>query len=187
MTAPIRGGAARVQRPPWPGGESHRPGDQDLATAIAAQVIAMLGWEGQQQAARHDLVDDGLVFVISSFAPQMEPTYLAIAAAAQAVGLRAERVKDVKGDYRITDQMLAMIRKARLVVADLTYERPNVYFELGYARGLGKTVITILRTGTTPHFDVRDWPCLEYYDFRPLEIDLLERLRFEVRATDRSG
>jgi hypothetical protein len=27
-------------------------------------------------------------------------------------------------------------------VADLSHERPNVYFELGYARELGKTVVT---------------------------------------------
>ena len=26
--------------------------------------------------------------------------------------------------------------------------RPNEYFELGYARGLGKTVVTILKSGT---------------------------------------
>src|SRR5215472_8908980 len=69
---------------------------------------------------------------------------------------RAERVKDVQGDYRITETILAMIRQARFVVADLTHERPNVYFELGYARGLGKTVITLLRAGTIAHFDVRD-------------------------------
>ncbi len=81
--------------------------------------------------------DNDLVFVISPFAPEMDAIYLAISGAARAVGLRAERVKDMKGDYRITDQILAMISRARLVVADLTHERPNVYFELGYARGLG--------------------------------------------------
>jgi hypothetical protein len=57
---------------------------------------------------------------------------------------------------------------------------PNVYFELGYARGLGKTVITILRAGTRAHFDVRDWTYLEYIDSRPLEEDLIERFTFEL-------
>ena len=91
-------------------------------------------------------------------------------------------VKDVRGDYRITETMLAMIRRARFVVADLTHERPNVYFELGYARGLGKTVITLLRAGTTPHFDVRDWTYLEYFDSWPLESDLRERLADELQT-----
>ena len=50
-----------------------------------------------------------------------------------------------------------MILSSRLVVADLTHERPNAYFELGYARGLGKTVITIARRDSNIHFDVKDW------------------------------
>jgi hypothetical protein len=124
--------------------------------------------------------DDRLIFVLSSFTPEMEPIFLAISDAARSVGLHAERVKDVRGDYRVTEKILAMIRQARFIVADLTHERPNVYFELGYARGLGKTVITILRSGTTAHFDVQDWAYIEYFDSRPLESDLLDQLKFEL-------
>jgi hypothetical protein len=76
-----------------------------------------------------------------------------------------------------------MIGQARFIVADLTNERPNVYFELGYARGLGKTVITILRSGTNIHFDVRDWTYTEYFDSRPLENDLLQRFEFELQRS----
>ena len=158
--------------------------EHGLAADIAARVIQqLLGHPLQCPADGQAPVDDNLVFVISPFTPDMEPVYLAIAAASATVGLHAERVKDVRGDYRITDLILAMIQRARLVVADLTHERPNVYFELGYARGLGKTVITIQRADTTAHFDVRDWTCLEYIDSRPLESDLLERLKFELHAS----
>jgi hypothetical protein len=129
-------------------------------------------------------LDDKLVFVVSSFAPEMEPSFAAIESAARSVGLRAERVKDVKGDYRITDKIFTMIRQARLIVADLTDERPNVYFELGYARGINKTVITILKEGTSAHFDVQDWTYLKYYDSRPLEHDLVERFKFELQRSE---
>jgi nucleoside 2-deoxyribosyltransferase len=74
-----------------------------------------------------------------------------------------------------------MIQKARLVVADLTNERPNVYFELGYARGLNKRVITILREKSVAHFDVRAWTYIEYMDSRPLEKDLVRRFKFELQ------
>ncbi len=157
--------------------------EYSLVADIATRVIQFLGYPLRNLADQHTPVDDNLVFVISPFTPDMDPVYLAIAAASAAVGLHAERVKDVPGDYRITDLILAMIQRARLVVVDLTHERPNVYFELGYARGLGKTVITIQRVGTTAHFDVRDWTCLEYIDSRPLESDLLERLKFELQAS----
>lgn len=124
--------------------------------------------------------DNKLIFVICSFLPDMEPIFEAISAAAISVDLRAERVKDIIGDYRITEKMLSMIRRARFIVADLTHERPNVYFELGYARGIGKTVITILREGTERHFDIYDWTHISYMDSRPLERLLIERFEHEV-------
>jgi len=126
--------------------------------------------------------DEGLVFVVCSFDPDMDPVFEAVDCAAASVGLRAMRVKDCHGDYRITDRILALVRDARLIVADLSHGGPNVYFELGYARGLGKTVITILRAGTIVHFDVHDWAYLEYIDSRPLEHQLRERFRFEMES-----
>jgi nucleoside 2-deoxyribosyltransferase len=129
-------------------------------------------------------VDEKLVFVVISFDASMDPAFEAICAAAKACGLVAKRVKDVLGDYRITDKMLAMIASARFIVADLSLERPNVYFELGYARGLGKRVITILRDGSSAHFDVQDWQYLAYADSRPLEKDLADRFRYELQRRD---
>jgi hypothetical protein len=127
-------------------------------------------------------VNPELVFVITSFEDDMEPVYKAIKAAAGRHRLSAKRVKDIKGDYRITDKMLSLISQAKYVVADLTHERPNVYFELGYARGLGKTVITTVRKDTTVHFDVKDWTYIEYDDSRTLEDRLVERFTAESEA-----
>jgi len=124
-------------------------------------------------------VDPKLVFVITAFKSDMEPVYEAIEAAVSNFSLSAKRVKDIVGDYRITDKILNLLSQAKYVVADLTHERPNVYFELGYARGLGKTVITTVRKGTTVHFDVKDWTYIEYDDSRTLERELMKRLKAE--------
>ncbi len=126
------------------------------------------------------------MLVLCSFDPDMDPVFDAIVCAAEAIGMRAARVKDFQGDFRITDKILTLVQAARLVVVDLSHERPNVYFELGYARGLGKTVITILRSGTTAHFDVRDWTYLEYTDSRPLEHQLRERFQFEIESPSKA-
>lgn len=98
------------------------------------------------------------VFVIMPVRNDMEHIYAGIEAAAdrEDIKFRVERVQDIRGDYRITERIIDLIHKARFIVADLTYERPNVYFELGYARGLGKMVTTIAREGTKLHFDVKD-------------------------------
>ncbi|MGA8026551.1 MAG: hypothetical protein WB992_05355 [Bryobacteraceae bacterium] len=133
-----------------------------LVDEIAARVVQLLSSDqtGRPQVptptstARGN--DSNLVFVVMSFVDEMEPIFEGIAAAATSVGLQAKRVKDISGDYRITDKIMEMILSSRLVVVDLSHERPNVYFELGYARASGKTVITIARRGTEIHFDVKD-------------------------------
>ena len=149
---------------------------------VLERKLASMGIDRATTAEPNNEQDPLMVFVVTSFQSDMDPVFEAIDAAARAVGLRAERVKDVPGDYRITDRILTSIRRARLVVVDLTHERPNVYFELGFARGLGKTVITIMREGTKAHFDVQDWTHLSYVDSRPLERDLLERFQYEVNS-----
>jgi hypothetical protein len=156
-------------------------GRQDLVNEVVKEVIRQLRppLPGSPDQAS---TDGGLVFVVCSFDPGMDPVFDAVACAAASAGLRAARVKDLQGDYRLTDGILTLLRAARIVVADLSHDRPNVYFELGYARALGKTVITILRTGTVPHFDVHDWTYLEYADSRPLEHQLRERFRFELES-----
>lgn len=126
------------------------------------------------------------VFVITAFRQDMGAAFEGIKAAGEALGLYVERVVDVVGDYRITDQILEMINKSVIVVADLTHERPNVYFELGYARGIGKPVVTIAKQDTNLHFDVKDWTCLFYSDSRVLERDLKARFAKEIEKVNRA-
>lgn len=116
------------------------------------------------------------VFVVIPFTEDMDPIFEGVREASRTLGLSATRVKDVVGDIRITETLLAMIRGAKVIIADITHEKPNVYFELGYARGIGKEVVTIARHGTTIHFDVKDWPCIFYNDSRTLERHLVARL-----------
>jgi hypothetical protein len=153
--------------------------DEIVKDAIAG-VLERLKIERPEILSNLDTIDEKLVFAIASFQPDMEPAFEAIKSAASAVGLDAQRIKDVTGDYKISDRTFMMIRQARFIVADLTHARPNVYFELGYARALGKTVITIMREGDQIHFDVQDWTCLKYIDSRPLERDLIKRFNIEL-------
>jgi hypothetical protein len=63
------------------------------------------------------------------------------------------------------------------VVVDLTHERPNVYYEAGYAQGLGKTPVYVAREGTNVSFDLQDYPVLFYPTMRTLKTSLCERFR----------
>lgn len=47
------------------------------------------------------------------------------------------RLDQVEGDYEIVERIYREIDGAHLVIADLTLSPPNVYLEIGYARGRG--------------------------------------------------
>jgi hypothetical protein len=76
--------------------------------------------------------------------------------------LSAYRVENDHSAVDITDEIVANIRRARFVVADLTCARPNVYFEAGLAMGLGKPVVFTRRAGETAHFDVAAYKIIEW-------------------------
>jgi hypothetical protein len=157
-----------------------------LAHRVAEQVAKLLGLETGYKPSTASpksstpQTSTAQVFVIMAYSRDMDPIFDGIREAGVALGLSVMRTKDLQGDYKITDQIIKMIESARFVVVDLSHERPNVYFELGYARGLGKTVISIAREGTNVHFDVKDWTYIAYIDSRLLEQDLKKRFEFEL-------
>ncbi|MFD8543455.1 TIR domain-containing protein [Streptomyces sp. NPDC059649] len=153
---------------------------QEIIEDTLSRTLERLGFDTRRPPLATKM-EGNYVFVVISFDPAMEPTFSAIESAARRVGMTAERVKDLKRDFRVTETILEKIESARLVVADLTLERPNVYFELGYARGKGKTVVTLIKEGSKAHVDVRGWNYLEYIDSRPLEEDLVERFKVELQ------
>jgi len=66
------------------------------------------------------------------------------------------------------------VRSATAVVADLTENRPNCYYELGYADALRRPVILLQRTDSEagPAFDVSGRSICRYRDARHLEEEL---------------
>jgi hypothetical protein len=57
----------------------------------------------------------------------------------------------------IIDEIKKLILESEFIIVDLTHERPNVYYELGYAHGVGNQaadVLLIAREGAKVHFDI---------------------------------
>lgn len=123
---------------------------------------------------------EGYVFIAMPMSsdddPMLDDVHEAIKEIATEVNCIAERVDDPVSSDRITDRILQSIESAEYVVADLTHAKPNVYFEAGYAHGLGKIPIYIAREDTKIEFDLKDYPVIFFKNIKELKQRLHERL-----------
>jgi hypothetical protein len=109
--------------------------------------------------------------------PDLEDVLDAIKEGASRCGIQAERVDEAQSNERISDRILESIEKAEYVIVDLTNSRPNVFYEAGYAQGIGKIPVYIAKDGTKLEFDLKDYPVIFFKNMKQLK-DLLEsRLR----------
>jgi len=64
----------------------------------------------------------------------------------EAIGFEPRVVNRINHNDDIDDKIIAEIDSCDLCVADLTYTRPSVYYEAGYARAKGVPVVHTVRT-----------------------------------------
>ncbi|HHE31924.1 MAG TPA: hypothetical protein ENL07_04690 [Chlorobaculum parvum] len=102
--------------------------------------------------------EHGLVFLAMSFVGQeMDDIYSAIKSECVKIGLRPVRVDENTGSGFVIKEIKDLIEKAEFIIVDLTNEKPNIYYELGYAHGVGneaQDILLLAKENTTLHFDI---------------------------------
>jgi hypothetical protein len=119
-------------------------------------------------------------FVAMDFAEAMRDVWTnGFDPAIRAAGFRPVRIDAKEYVGGITDEIMSEIRQSRFVVADYTGQRLGVYFEAGFALGLGLTVIPTCRADEIDklHFDVRHLNTLLWETPSNLADSLAKRLR----------
>ena len=119
------------------------------------------------------LVTPRSVFTIMSFKKEFRDVYASYKEVCNEFGLVAERTDESGSLERIVPRVEKGIRGSAFVIADVSEGSPNVFYEVGFARGLGKDVIMTARKGTELPFDVGDIPAI----FWEIQEDLKEGLR----------
>jgi hypothetical protein len=109
--------------------------------------------------------------------PELEDVLDAIKEGAIRCGIKAERIDETQSNERITDRILESIRKAEFVIVDLTLSKPNVFYEAGYAHGIGKIPVYVAKNGTKLEFDLKDYPVIVFSNYKHLKDELEKRLR----------
>ncbi|MDQ6700084.1 MAG: hypothetical protein M3Z36_07845 [Acidobacteriota bacterium] len=119
------------------------------------------------------------VFVIMPFESKFADAYnLGIKPACEVAGAICERVDEQTFVANILQRIYDEITRADVVVADMTGRNPNVFYEAGFAHGVGKQVILLTQKGDEIPFDLKHYPFVIYESITMLKSELEKKVRW---------
>jgi hypothetical protein len=120
------------------------------------------------------------------FSEELRPVFDdGIALGIKGAGYVPYRVDRADDDGKIDDLIIAEIRRSAFLVADFTEHRGGVYYEAGFAHGLGRRVIFTCRKDHIGelHFDVRQYNTITW----EAATDLIKPLQNRILAIFGAG
>ena len=128
------------------------------------------------------------IFVLMPFEKRFDDIYkLGIKASAHEVGAYAERLDEQLFHEGMLDRIFNQVNKADVIVADMTGQNPNVFYEVGYAHALGKIVLLLTNNSGDIPFDLKQRLHIVYEDsIVKLKEELSPYLEWAIKESQRS-
>ena len=82
-------------------------------------------------------------------------------------------------DEKISDKIISELKSSRILIADLTHHSQNVYYEIGYAMGMGIPIILTCKKDFMQNvaFDINQYPVFEWEDENELKEKIENRIK----------
>lgn len=157
---------------------------RQTATLMRDVSIQLNGWDLLETLADQPIFSDR-AFIAMSFDSKLEDVWAAgIKPAVERAGFKPLRVDKDQHIDRIDAKIINEISDSHFVVADVTQQRQGVYFEAGFALGLGRPVIWSVRQDDLEkvHFDTRQYRHIVWSSPADLQEQLYELIRAVIGA-----
>jgi nucleoside 2-deoxyribosyltransferase len=118
------------------------------------------------------------VFVLMPFARKFNDRYSAIKRAVRDAEMQVERVDEQSFNRQgITDRIIQQIQDADILIADMSTNNLNVFYEVGYAHAKNKLCVLLTRDPTTIPFDLKNRRHIVFSGLNDLRAKLLSELK----------
>ena len=144
----------------------------DISPAFSADEYRV----NPQATAEYEPDSAFVMMQIDPDIPELEDCYNTIKDCFAQFGINAIRADEIEHEDVITEKIREKIRTSEFLIADLTGERPSVYYEIGYAHALSRKVIMYRYSGSKLHFDLAGYNCPEYTNLSDLRRKLMRRI-----------
>lgn len=159
----------------------------DIITSDDGIIIKEITFHGRMNAQSINQ-DSNKIFMAFHFTDEMkdqfESTIRRAVTDASENKLEAVRVSSSTTDHdtKIDDELIGMLKSSKAVIADFTGQRNAVYYEAGYAMGLGIHVIWTCRDTDADalSFDTRQYPHIIWKDEDDLYKQVVNRLKAKI-------
>ena len=144
------------------------------------KILTSQSWEIIENL-QNSAIDSKQAFVAMWFDESMDDYYKdGIKKAIEKAGYKAVKINLQDFNGEICDEIIAEIKRAKFLVADFSGLRSGVFFEAGFAKGLGREVIFIVREEDVEklkeHFDTRQYNHIVYDSPEDLRKKLYNRI-----------
>lgn len=144
------------------------------------KILTLRSWEIIENL-QNSAIDSKQAFVAMWFDKSMNDNYEdGIKKAIEEAGYVPIRIDLKEFNNKICDELIAEIKRSKFLIADFSGLRSGVFFEAGFAKGLGREVIFTVRKEDVEelkeHFDTRQYNHIVYDSPEDLRKKLYNRI-----------